>query len=86
MSPAEATDLTREALFMVLFVAGPILAFGILVGLTIALFQAVTSLQEQTLQFVPKIFAMALAAVFLIPYLSVRLLEYCTRMFGVAPF
>ena len=86
MSPAQATDLAREALFMVLFVAGPILAFGILVGLTIALFQAVTSLQEQTLQFVPKIFAMALAAVVLIPYLSVRLLEYCTRMFGVAPF
>lgn len=79
-------DMAREALFMVLWVAGPILGFGILVGLSIALFQAVTSLQEQTLQFVPKIFAMALAAVFLIPYLSIRLLDYCARMLGTSPF
>ena len=85
MSLGDAMDLSREALMMVLYLAGPILMFGVLVGLCIALFQAVTSLQEQTLQFVPKIFAMALAAIFLIPYLSIRLLEYCARLLGSAP-
>jgi flagellar biosynthetic protein FliQ len=81
----EAIDLARGALFMVLFIAGPILLFGVLVGLCIALFQAVTSLQEQTLQFVPKIFAMALATSLLIPYLSVRLLNYAAELFGSPP-
>jgi len=85
MSMPEAIDLARGALFMVLFIAGPILLFGVLVGLCIALFQAVTSLQEQTLQFVPKIFAMALATSLLIPYLSARLLNYAAELFGSPP-
>ena len=85
MNLTEAIDLARQALFMVLFIAGPILLFGVLVGLCIALFQAVTSLQEQTLQFVPKIFAMALATCVLIPYLAVKLLNYATVLLGSPP-
>jgi len=77
--------MAREALFMVLYISGPILLFGVAVGLAIALFQAVTSLQEQTLQFVPKIFAMALATSVLIPYLAVKLLNYATVLLGSPP-
>ena len=86
MSMNLAIDLAREALMMVLLLAGPILAFGLCVGLAIALFQAVTSLQEQTLQFVPKIAAMALAGIFLVPWLAIRMLDYARELLGTLPF
>jgi flagellar biosynthetic protein FliQ len=85
MSMVQAIDLARGALFMVMYIAGPILLFGVAVGLMIALFQAVTSLQEQTLQFVPKIFAMALATGILIPVLAAKLLDYASVLIGEPP-
>jgi len=54
-----AIDLGRDALLLVLVVASPVLLMGLCVGLMIAVFQAMTQLQEQTLTFVPKIAAMA---------------------------
>jgi flagellar biosynthetic protein FliQ len=81
-----AIDLSREALIMSLLISAPVLALGLLVGLVIALFQAVTSLQEQTLQFVPKIAAMTLAGVFFGPWLVVRMIEYARALLGSVPF
>ena len=80
MSMVDAIDLARGALFMVMYIAGPILLFGVAVGLMIALFQAVTSLQEQTLQCVPKIFAMALATGILIPVRAPKLVDYASAL------
>ncbi len=84
MDPGTAIDLTHDALFLALTLAGPILGIGMAVGLMISLFQAVTQLQEQTLTFVPKIFGMGLAAAFFIPWLATRLVEYTHRMWGEA--
>jgi flagellar biosynthetic protein FliQ len=63
----EATDLVRQSLVLALLIASPMLVIGMLVGIVISLFQAVTQIQEQTLTFVPKIAAMIIAAVVLMP-------------------
>ncbi len=81
-----ALDLGRDALLLVLIVASPVLVIGLVVGLLIAIFQAMTQLQEQTLTFVPKIAAMALTAVFLGPWLANRMLEYAAEIFGQPPW
>jgi flagellar biosynthetic protein FliQ len=82
----EALDMGRAALLLTLTASAPILLMGLLVGLAIALIQAVTQLQEQTLQFVPKIVAMVLAALLFVPWIAARLLEYAEIMFGEPPF
>lgn len=82
----QALDAGREALVLAFTVAAPILAIGLVVGLVIALVQAVTQLHEQTLTFVPKILAMAGAAVFFIPWIASRMLEYAVTMFGESPW
>lgn len=86
MDLPEALDMGRAALLLTLIASAPILLMGLLVGLAIALIQAVTQLQEQTLQFVPKIVAMVLAALLFVPWIAARLLEYAETMFGEPPF
>lgn len=78
----QATDLVRETLILALVIAAPMLLIGMVVGIIISLLQAVTQIQEQTLTFVPKITAMILAAVVLMPWISQRLLDYASAMFG----
>ena len=77
-----ALDLGREALLTTLVIAGPILGTGILVGLIISLLQTLTQLQDQTFSIVPKIVAMFGAAIFFVPWLANRLLEYAQAMFA----
>jgi len=81
MTVEQATDLIRDAMLMTLIIIGPILAIGMVVGLVISLVQAVTQIQEQTLAFVPKIFAMAAAIVILMPWMFQRLLDYTHQLF-----
>jgi len=81
MDVGEALDLGRSEFFMALMTSAPILGIGLLVGLTISLVQAVTQLQEQTLTFVPKIAAMVLAAMYFIPWIATRMLDFSTDMF-----
>ena len=75
-------DLVREMLIITLKIAGPILLAGIVVGLAISLFQSITSIQEQTLTFVPKIVAMLIVAVVLLPWIIQRLVEFTVAMFS----
>ena len=82
MDAASAIDLSIDALFMALILAGPIMAIGMAVGLVISIVQAVTQLQEQTLTFVPKIVAMGLAAAFFVPWLTAKMVEYTQRLWG----
>ncbi len=82
MDPGTAVDLSRETLLLTLIVAGPIMAIGLIVGLAVSLFQAVTQLQEQTLSFVPKIVGMGAAAAFFLPWFTTKLVEYTHRLWG----
>ncbi len=81
----QAIDMLREAIMVTLVIIGPILALGMVIGLLISLVQAVTQIQEQTLTFVPKIFAMAVAVVLVMPWMFQRLIDYGRLMFGGVP-
>ncbi len=86
MDVQTALDMGRNAMFLVLTVAGPVLAIGMGVGLVVALFQAVTQLQEQTLSFVPKIFAMAVATLLFVPWIANKMMEYARELLGQPPW
>ncbi|MHC4126879.1 MAG: flagellar biosynthetic protein FliQ [Planctomycetota bacterium] len=79
---AEAVDIARTALLQALLIAVPILGAGLIVGLLISLFQAVTQIQEQTLTFVPKIITMILVAVAMLGWISIRMTEFAIEMFS----
>ena len=86
MDVQTALDMGRDAMLLVLTVSAPVLAIGMVVGLLVSLFQAVTQLQEQTLTFVPKIVAMTLAAMLFVPWITTKMLEYARELFGRPPW
>jgi len=83
MGITDATDLVRQTLLLAMIVSAPMLLIGLAVGVIVSLFQAVTQIQEQTLTFIPKIAAMTVAAIVLMPWIAQRLLEYTSHMFSV---
>lgn len=82
MNLDQATDLVRATLLLALVVSAPMLLIGLVVGIVVSLFQAVTQIQEQTLSFIPKIVAMVCAAIVLMPWMTHRLLEYSAVLFS----
>lgn len=82
MSLQEATEFIRQALVMALIVSAPMLIIGLVVGIVVSLVQALTQIQEQTLTFVPKIAAMIVAAIILMPWIGEKLMDYAAAMFG----
>jgi flagellar biosynthetic protein FliQ len=81
MDLSQAVDLIRHTLILALIVSAPMLLIGMVVGIIVSLFQAVTQIQEQTLTFIPKIVSMFAAAILLMPWMSNRLMEYTASMF-----
>ncbi len=73
--------LVRETLLAALKIAAPVLLSGVVIGLLVSLFQSITSIQDQTLTFVPKIASMILVAAFLLPWIALRLTEYAQVLF-----
>ena len=76
-----AVFMVQETLIMALRIAAPILLAGMVIGLLISLFQSVTSVQDQTLTFVPKIGVMLVVAALILPWIVTMLLEYAAEMF-----
>lgn len=85
MNPEIAIDITRRAVEITLLVGSPIMVVAMVVGLIISLFQAVTQLQEQTLSFVPKIIAMLLVTLYLLPWLFDVMITYTTTLIQEIP-
>ena len=85
MTPQMVVSIGREALMLTLMVAGPLLLFGLVVGLAISIFQAVTQIQEMTLTFIPKILAMALALLVFLPWMINMLTDFPSHMFSLIP-
>ena len=81
MNELEAIDLGREAVFTMLKISAPILAMGLAVGIFVALFQALTSLQEMTLTFVPKIVVMFITVVVVLPFIFGTLQAFTLTLF-----
>jgi flagellar biosynthetic protein FliQ len=82
MDFGHAVELVQHTLVLALLISAPMLVIGLVVGIAVSLFQAVTQIQEQTLTFVPKIAAMIGSAVILLPWIAHRLMEYAAAMFS----
>ncbi len=85
MNPQMVVAIGREALTVTLMVAAPMLAFGLIIGLVISIFQAVTQINEMTLTFVPKIVAVALALVVFLPWMINMLTDFTRHMYELIP-
>lgn len=68
--------IAERAIWIVLIVSGPLLLIALIVGLLVSIFQATTSIQEQTLAFVPKIVAVLVGIVFFGPWMISQLTTY----------
>lgn len=81
MSEADVLEVGREALLVVLKTSGPIMLSGLAIGLIIALFQALTTIQELTLTFVPKIIVIFFAIIVFLPFMMTTVIEFARHLF-----
>lgn len=82
MSPDQVVDLARRTLEMALWLAAPLLLIATLVSLLINIVQVLTSLQETTLSTVPRLAAVAVAALLLMPWMVRRLSVFTLQLFS----
>ena len=82
MNPELAVDLFKTTILFALYIVAPFLLTMLLVGLLTSLFQAVTSVQEQTVTFAPKLVALSALALLLAPWLLRSLSEYTVSIFA----
>ena len=85
MSLGMAISLMQGSILQTFIMAGPILLIGMAVGLVVAILQATTSIQEQTLTFVPKIAAILAGLALLGPWLAKSMMDYTVRLFQMIP-
>jgi flagellar biosynthesis protein FliQ len=85
MSIGFAANIMRSGIFQILTIAAPVLLIGMTVGLIISIFQATTSIQEQTLTFVPKIIAIFLTLAFFGPWMFSSMREFTLKIFLLIP-
>lgn len=82
MTEIEVIDIAKDALWILLVSGAPIMGIAMGVGLLIALFQALTQIQEMTLTFVPKIIAVFLGLMLFLPFMFSTLDAFAERMFN----
>ncbi len=80
MDSATVLDVAREGIWVLIIIASPMMIVGLLVGVVIALFQALTQIQEMTLVFVPKIIAIFLTMIVALPFMGATMGVYMQRM------
>ena len=80
MSPAEILDLARDGIWVLLIVSAPPMIVGLIVGVAVALVQALTQIQEMTLVFVPKIVAIFVSIVITLPFMGQAMGGYMDRL------
>ncbi len=82
MTQGQVLDIAREALYTIIICSAPLLLISLVVGLIVSIFQTVTSIQEQTLTFVPKIICVFLGMMLLGSWILTELTEYMTRLWS----
>lgn len=75
MTPTDVVDVAREAIWVLLQVASPVMLVALAVGLVVALIQALTQVQEMTLAFVPKILAIFLSLIVFFPFMISAMID-----------
>ena len=86
ITQGEVLDIASQAIYTIILVSAPLLLVSLIIGLIISIFQTVTSIQEQTLTFVPKILAVFVGMMIFGSWILTQLTEYITDLwsnFGV---
>jgi flagellar biosynthetic protein FliQ len=85
MNTDTVTSLATQAMTLALKVGGPMLLAGLVIGLVVSIFQAVTQIQEQSLSFIPKIVGVAALIVLLGPWMLDQLISYAQSLYLSIP-
>ncbi|MBN2324209.1 MAG: flagellar biosynthesis protein FliQ [Spirochaetes bacterium] len=85
MSVGFVGQLVGQALFQILMISAPMLGLAVIVGLTVSIFQATTSIQEQTLTFVPKIVVVLGAIIVFGTWILNSMINFTMRIFELIP-
>ena len=85
MTPEYVIKLGQDALMLVLYIAGPMLIVALVVGLGVAIFQAVTQIHEMTLTFIPKILAVAAVIGLMLPWTLRRMVDFTVGLLSSIP-
>jgi flagellar biosynthetic protein FliQ len=80
MNGAEVLDIARDGIWVLIIVSAPMMIVGLVVGVVIALFQALTQIQEMTLVFVPKIIAIFVTMLIALPFMGEVMAGYMSRV------
>jgi len=80
MTPVEVTDVMRDAIWVLIKVAGPAMLVGLVVGVVISLIQALTQVQEATLTFVPKILAIFGTLILVMPFMISTMITFMEQL------
>ena len=81
MEAAEVIEVIRDGVYVLILISAPLMLVALVVGLIIALLQALTQIQEATLTFVPKVLAMLLMLVITLPFMIDTLTNYSNKLF-----
>jgi len=80
MDGSVVLDVAREGIWVLIIIAAPMMMVGLIVGVIIALFQALTQIQEMTLVFVPKILAIFITMLVTLPFMGATMSNYMNRV------
>jgi flagellar biosynthetic protein FliQ len=83
MTPELVIQLARRTFEVTLLLAAPLLIFSLVVGLIVSIFQAVTSINESTLSFVPKIVAVMVAIIIFFPWMMTYMCDFTREIFDL---
>jgi flagellar biosynthesis protein FliQ len=82
MTPDDVISIAKQTVIYSLLISAPMLIVGLVVGVTISIFQAVTSIQDITLTFIPKIVAVMVVALIFFPWMMNMMMSYTISLFG----
>jgi flagellar biosynthetic protein FliQ len=85
MTPETVVNIGQQALQIMLLIAAPMLLAALLTGLLVSIFQAATSINEQTLTFIPKLVVMFIVMILAGPWMIETMTDYMTRLYSSIP-
>jgi flagellar biosynthetic protein FliQ len=85
MTDQMVTEIASKAFYYIMIVSGPILLVSLIIGLVISIFQAATSISEQTLTFVPKVIAVFLITILLFPFMIASMKTFTLEIINMIP-
>lgn len=78
-------EIAYQALYTIILISAPMLLAGLIVGLAVGIFQAVTSIHEMTLTFIPKILAVVIAFIVFLPWMMRTMLAFTMKLYTMLP-